>query len=62
MFSDAHAPNYNLRQRSILDTAYSNTASGDTCIQFYLPNCINKKDTRILEKSQPIRIVVLSST
>ena len=42
------------------DTRYSNTASGDTCIQFYLPKCINKKDTTILEKS--ILIVDLSST
>ena len=62
MFSDARTPNYNLRQWNILDTQYSNTPSGDKCIRCYLPKIINKTDTNIIEKFQPILIMVLSST
>ena len=50
MLSNARTPNYNLRQRNILDTQYSNTPSRDKCIRFYLPKIINKTDTNILEK------------
>ena len=44
MLSDARRPNYKLRQRSILDTQYPNTPSGDNVFDSTFP------DSNILEK------------